>query len=318
MHRVTLHRRLVDTATPLLFLGTASALLRGGSSWAPQWVVNLMARSGVTSVQTTTLCACALAAAACIVVAWRNSIRWQRMVARTGLVALAFASVAEGAAILAQPPVAGQLQGASALLWVGVELAISLGLLISIDRTRVPDPESSTLAGRHVALSLVLAVAAIAVIARIPVADTIELERLSGQGYEPIELDTAQWVGHSLPDTGLSRHLPVLTALTLEGDSIIVLYNPRCSHCHELFQEHLGPERTERIVAIEVPPPKALVEAAGDGVEELDCKHCSRVALPAGPMWLVEIPTVVRLRNGVVTCVATKDFEQCLTPAVSN
>ncbi len=318
MHRVTLHRRLIDTASPLLFLGTASAILRGGSSWAPHWIVNLLGRSGLTAIQATTLCACALAAAACIVLAWQSAIGWQRLVARTGLIAIAFASVAEGAAVLAQPPVAGQLQGASALLWVAVELALSLGLLIAIDRTRGPGTDAGPLGGRRLALSAILTVATVAVIARIPVADTIELERLSGQGYEPIELDTAQWVGRSMPDTGLTRHVPLLTALTMEGDVIVVFHNPRCSHCQELFHEHLGPDRTERIVAIEVPPAKAQVEAAGDGVEELDCPHCDRVSLPAGPLWLVEIPTVVRLRDGIVTCVATKDFAQCLSPAASN
>jgi len=320
VHRITIHRRLVDTATPLFLVVTALLLLQGGTAWAPQWVLNLLARSGMDAVPATTLCAASLTAAACTILALRLHLRGSRMLARVSLMGMAFASVAEGAAILAQPPVAGQLQGASTLLWVGVALACSLGLLIGIDRTKPASTGEGTavLTGRSVALAVVLAIVAVAIVVRMPIADTIELERLSGKGYEPIELDTASWVGRTLPDTGLSQHIPQLTALTLEGDSLVVFYNPHCGHCHELFLEHLGPDRSERIVAIEVPPAKAQVEAAGDDTGDIACDHCQRVSLAAGPMWLVEIPTVVRVRDGIVTCVATKDFERCLNPVAGD
>lgn len=317
---------LAGGAVPVLLLAIGLLQVIGGTAWTPEWLINLLARSGFPAIQSTQLCSGVLIGAAAALFLLAGTGTWSVRLARGACMAIAFAAVAEGAAILAKPPVAGQLQGASALLWTAIALAASLGLLIAIDRagktgagtfSAKPFHALPTLTGRRVAAAIVAFLIAIGVTGRLSIKDTIRTEQLAGQGFEPIELDTANWVGQTIPGTGIAKHVPLLTAETMEDDAIIVFFNPHCSACHQLFLEHLNADRPEKIIAVEVPPAKAQETAAGDGHDDIDCPHCTRHALPAGPMWLVEIPTVVRVENGVVTCVATKDFEKCLTPAES-
>lgn len=234
--------------------------------------------------------------------------RWARPLAAATLAMLAFAAIAEISALL------GRDVEAWRFAVPGVLLAISGAMLPGVLRAKAGTGRSGSAAWRAIGL-VGIATVALAVAARIPVAPRSAPELGSFSG-EIVELAPETWIGQTVPASGLSRHLPALTPLTLEGRTAVVLYNPRCGSCHDLFDEWFADGAPFRVVAIEVPPESSAVLLESDLPTDVACPGCERLSLRRGPLWLVQPPIVAAVEDGVVTCVAMRpeEVESCLGP----
>ena len=126
-----------------------------------------------------------------------------------------------------------------------------------------------------------------------------------------IEMNPMQWVGRSLLETPIGQFTP--DALGQLGDEgILILYNPRCGTCHDLFDVHFSEGSDLPLVAIEVPPTEEAIVLESEYDDEVDCPTCVFMSLPQGPLWLVGVPYVMTVKNGVVTCVAMDGPGDCL------
>jgi hypothetical protein len=164
-----------------------------------------------------------------------------------------------------------------------------------------------------VVTAIVAFTVAMGIATRLPVENTVKTEAFASQGLKAIDLAFESWKGRTFADAGVARHLPRLTAETLEGDVIVVFYNPKCGQCHEVFDRWLAAGRSEKIIAVMVPAAEGSTEAAGDGdSEDITCPTCVRLELPKGPTWLITTPSVAVLKDGVIRCTADKDFTACL------
>ena len=123
---------------------------------------------------------------------------------------------------------------------------------------------------------------------------------------EFVSFEFDRWEGQSIEAVGLFEYVPALRELLAHtapsGRVYLVFYNPRCSHCHQLFREHFSGHLDAPVIAIEVPPPPGGVLVETDEPTEIDCPECHRIALPATYAWGVTPPAVVRLDSGLITC----------------
>lgn len=130
---------------------------------------------------------------------------------------------------------------------------------------------------------------------------------------ESFELDFANAVGSPLAETGLDAHLPSVVQQAQQGRSYIVLYNPRCGSCHDLFREHFGGSVDGRVFAIKTPPAPDAVLLPSDQPEEIDCPSCVKLELRGGVVWHIEPrtePVVVVVQDGVIECVGIACLER--------
>lgn len=125
-------------------------------------------------------------------------------------------------------------------------------------------------------------------------------------GANLVNFEFDRWEGQSIRTVGLDRYLPeflpTLDAVAPAGDAYLVFYNPRCSHCHELFREHFAGALDIPVIAIEIPPPPGGTLVETDEPTEIECPDCRFLALPATMAWGVTPPAVVRIEGGVVRC----------------
>ena len=120
------------------------------------------------------------------------------------------------------------------------------------------------------------------------------------------------WVGRSIRETPIAQFVPDVIDL-LGDDGILVLYNPRCGTCHDMFDVYFSGEEMELpIVALEIPPTENAILAESEYSDQVDCPTCEFTKLPDGPMWLVGVPYVMRVVNETVTCVGKDGPEGCL------
>jgi hypothetical protein len=198
-----------------------------------------------------------------------------------------------------------------AVNWVAAFwLAVSILFVVAKPVAATVAPQSGIAAAM---ISIIAFTVAMGVAARLPVENTVKTEAFASQGLKAIDLAFESWKGRTFADAGVARHLPRLTAETLEGDAIVVFYNPKCGQCHEVFDRWLAAGRSEKIIAVMVPAAEGATEAAGDGdIGDITCPSCVRLELPKGPTWLITTPSVAVLKDGVIRCTADKDFTSCL------
>jgi hypothetical protein len=287
---------------------TGSAILQwnGGTSWLPTWLGNLGLRFGLDGVDSlrvliglelTGAALCLLLRPAGARVAWACALLG------------AFVALAELAALNAPGAVAAG-SGAWPMLMPAIVLAVSVLFMVA-KPTPVAGVRQSGIA--TVVTAIVAFTVAMGIATRLPVENTVKTEAFASQGLKAIDLAFESWKGRTFADAGVARHLPRLTAETLEGDVIVVFYNPKCGQCHEVFDRWLAAGRSEKIIAVMVPAAEGSTEAAGDGdSEDITCPTCVRLELPKGPTWLITTPSVAVLKDGVIRCTADKDFTACL------
>jgi len=287
---------------------TGSAILQwnGGTSWLPTWLGNLGLRFGLDGVDSlrvliglelTGAALCLLLRSAGARVAWACALLG------------AFVALAELAALNAPGAVAAG-SGAWPMLVPAIVLAVSVLFMVA-KPAPVAGARQSGIA--TVVTAIVAFTVAMGVATRLPVENTVKTEAFASQGLKAIDLAFESWKGRTFADAGVARHLPRLTAETLEGDAIVVFYNPKCGQCHEVFDRWLAAGRSEKIIAVMVPAAEGSTEAAGDGdIGDITCPTCVRLELPKGPTWLITTPSVAVLKDGVIRCTADKDFTACL------
>ncbi|MFM7480357.1 MAG: hypothetical protein ACKO4V_04410 [Planctomycetota bacterium] len=307
--------RPIRVSAVLLFAFTAGLWIAGGTARLPSWLSTAGQRLGLDEVRTTQMAiGFLLASAATLAIAGTRS-RVGLFIARALLVVFAFAAVATIASELARPTGESLL---AALAWpVG---AAAAALMLHRMTERLSTSTAVPLRSPGLMLVALIAVwtASLAIASRLPINESGRPTKTFESTDDSIVLDPVSWQGRTLPDTPLSRILPLLTPLTLEGDSVIVLYNPSCGHCRELFEKHFASaDPSRRVIAVEVPPPPGVLAAQGDDLGPVPCADCERLELPAGKTYLLKPPTIAVLREGRVICATDNDHDTCLAQLAS-
>ncbi|MEE2681006.1 MAG: hypothetical protein VX641_01405 [Planctomycetota bacterium] len=122
-----------------------------------------------------------------------------------------------------------------------------------------------------------------------------------------------EWVGKRLQDQELAQLMPRPIPLDLNtGENLIIFYRGDCDHCQEMFLAYFSdPQLPTPTLAVDV------MDYAPEGLLEFYCDACERTELPSGPSYLIQTPVVVRVRDGVVTCIADgantdEELEDCI------
>lgn len=307
-HRTAWLRMLSDAATAALLITCAGALLLRGVDRLPLWIANFSARAEWDAGIVTRLLAAALIGSAAALLLLRRRPVTVHWLGRIGCGGVGFVALAELSALLSNA--APRVGGLAPVLSNATLLAVAAALLIVREQlSERPEPQRRPLGAGAVVTRLIVALGlGLAIAGQSPMPASP-----NPSGLIAAELDTANWTGKTIPGSGLGALTPELTALTLEGRSIVVLYNERCGRCHQLFSETLS-GRGLRVIAVRVPPATGAVLAETDQPEEIDCPDCPRLTLPEGPAWLITPPVVLVVEDGRITCVAERDYEACLGP----
>jgi len=300
----------------LLFAFTAGLWIAGGAARLPSWLDTAGQRLGLDEIRTTQMVIGFLVASAATLAFAGVRARAGLAIARALLVVFAFAAVATIASEFARPAGGSLL---TALAWPVAAAAAALVLHRMADRVGKGTAVPFRSPGLMLVALIALWTASLAVASRMPVEASGRPPVKGAPSGDSIVLDPVSWQGRTLPDTPLSRILPLLTPLTLEGDSVIVLYNPSCGHCRELFEKHFAAADPRwRVIAVEVPPPPGVLVAQGDGLGPVPCEGCERLELPAGKTYLLKPPTIAVIRNGRVICATDNDHDTCLAQLASD
>jgi len=290
---------------PLLLLVLVVLEIRGGVASLPVWMDGLGGRldwSDETLVRVVVGLQVALGLATLLVG------RWSRPLAVVALTLLGFAAIAELSALMGRDVEVWRFAAPAAVL------AVAGAMLPGLLRMAPKSTPGGSTAWRVLGL-VAIATFALAFAARIPVAPRSAEEVPSFFG-EVVEFGPETWAGQTIPATGLPQHVPMLTPLTLEGRTAVVLYNPRCGSCHDLFDEWFAEGAPFRVVAVKVPPEAGALLLESDLPADVACPGCERLELRTGPLWLIQPPVVAAVEDGVVTCVAMRpdEVESCLGP----
>ncbi len=308
---------------PLLLLATAAHWHHHGLDSFPAWIGNLARMLGWDELAAARLMAGTMIATAAVLVLLGARRRFGVICCRGIAVAYAFGAIAVIASIMAAP---ARIPGLAPLALPVVGLGVALAVYALLGRVVAAGESPARVGGAWRAmLALLIGAGGVALGARLDFAPRSTNTSGSPQS-ESILLDYVQWQGRTLPDTGLSRLIPILTPRTLEGRSIIILYNPECSHCREVFEQYLAePVAETRVIAIEIPPNPGTLALSGDDLGEMPCANCERLKLPEGRQYIIKPPTVLVVVDGRVVCATDSDFKACLgnstrlpTPASSD
>jgi hypothetical protein len=295
------------TLLPILLLATLGHWLYHGLDSLPKWIGNLAMRAGMGELTAARVLVGVMGACALSLLIVGVVTPARRRMAKAIAVVYAFGAVASIAASLASEPVSWSL------------LLPAFGLFVAVaEYASLAHPMMAIAAPRRlggVLLAFVVVGAwclAIGIAARL---DFAPRSKAAPSGaMETIVLDHVSWEGRTIPDTGLSRLVPHLTARTLEGRSIVILYNPECQHCREVFEQYLTlPIPDTRIIGIEIPPNPGTVPLTGDDLGKMPCASCEWMSLPPGRHYAIKTPTVLVVMDGRVTCATNSDFPACLS-----
>lgn len=311
--------------TAVVLVAFGSLAIAGGAASLP-WMATLGELLGFPRGHGPRLLAGSLFAMAAIITlapSWSKRIS---LVAAGTLVFAGFASVSSIRATRTAGPDGPGLSGIEALIVaIAAMVAVVAGVLIAIRAYRSASPESRGLSvawrigAAVVALGGGLAIAAPGTPSQ-PVGGQVAAEPDTSPvpaapntaEVASIDLDVAAWTGRPLAETAIAPHLPDLAGSVAGEPVFLVLYSGRCGTCHDLFRDRFAGELPRRVLAIEIPPASDAILAPGDGLErDIECSGCERLSLPAGPRWLVRPPTVVRVDDGVVTCVDDASSGSC-------
>ena len=127
------------------------------------------------------------------------------------------------------------------------------------------------------------------------------------------------WNGQRLQDQEVAQLMPRPIPLDLNvGEKMVILYRGDCDHCQEMFLTYFSdPELATPTLAVDI------LDYAPEGLLEFYCEACERVDLPRGPSYLIQTPVVIRLKDGVITCItdgssSDEEVEQCIYGLANN
>lgn len=284
---------------PMLLLALVLIEIRGGEAALPTWLGGVAVRLALADeAMLRILIGVQIGLGGAILL----FARWSRAISVATLTLLAFAAIAELSALLGRDVETSRYAPPAILLAIA---GAALPGLLKSGRATTP-PRGSVAWG--VLGTVIVATASIGFAARLPLPKAPSSDPTSFTG-EVVDLAPDTWVGKTIPGSGLAARLPQLTALTLEGRTAVVFYNPRCGSCHELFDEWFAEGAPCRVVAVEIPPEAGAVVLESDLPAEVSCPNCPRLELPGGPLYLIQPPVVAAVEDGVITCVALQPEE---------
>lgn len=326
---------------PLCFGALAVAQIIGGVDSLPAWLENFAGRFGIDPALVLRVMLAFELTGVCVTLLLDRAAR----VAAIALLAGAcFVLVAEIAATRAAPGLGLRI----AMLAAG---AVMLWLLSAPGEAA---PSSRTTVGQLVC-ALAGIGAAIAVAAVVPLksgAEVVGKAHLEGpltppkprteparppEPQEPIVelvrqmpveqlphrvymLEPEMWLMKRVAELEWASYLPdeVLADLTNEsgGTRFIVFYRPDSDMCLQVFENFVTRAAPNRAYAIRFPP-GAQTTNPEPALVRLPCTNCTLVAMPRGPLWFAELPVLLRVTNGVVSCMARGDAEDEYETCVS-
>ena len=121
------------------------------------------------------------------------------------------------------------------------------------------------------------------------------------------------WLGTPIKDQELAQLLPrPLPAGVIDGEQLIIFYRGDCDHCQEMFLTYFSaPELDTPVLAVDV------MDYDVSGSLDFYCDACDVAELPSGPSYLIQTPVVMRLKDGLITCVgdgtsSDEEIESCI------
>lgn len=303
---------LVRGVVPALLAALCALVVARGGDALPAFLANAAMRTGL-GLETMCRLMVALMASGAL---WALCFgRIAPAVAWITLVGVAFVSLAELSSVFAGPG-KGTVPASTWMVPLGgIALGVAGVWCLNATASRAAQDRAASpgrIGAWHVLLGLGAAGVSFAVAAQLTVAPRTTL---SQGGVEYVDLDVTNWVGRTLPATGLPRFVPMVTPATLEGTKWIVFYQPSCGRCHEVFEVFFEGDQQGSVVAIEVPHAPDATVLESDQPSEIECVNCVRLALPAGKHYMVTTPSIVKVEDGVVTCVTTHDYGRCRQPS---
>jgi hypothetical protein len=128
-----------------------------------------------------------------------------------------------------------------------------------------------------------------------------------------IDFDMHPYVGRRVEETPIADYLPTLAERARGKTTFVVFYMPNCSACHSIFRQFFAVPRIEQVLTVEIPPADGVpVADSGEEHEPIECVGCEPLLLAPGPNYLVASPMVVKIEDGVVTCVSDRFKGECL------
>ena len=292
----------------LLLTCVAIEWSRGGDS-LPNWLANLSVKTGAGSDKALRIL---IAVELCgALFAFLSSGLSRRVAWLTGI-AFAFSGLAELSAIINAPGDAA----VPASMWIApiVGLAIGAGTLALLMRPNAAPAPRGRISALKVIGAVAIAAFAFGLAGRLDLAPRTN-SRFSSSGAEMVVLNPSEWVGMTMAEAGIARHVPSLTPLTLEGTKWVVFYSPTCGRCHEVFRTYFSGPQEGNVIAVLVPHGPGVTVLPSDQPADVECTGCERVSLPDTKQWIITPPTIVKVENGRVTCVTSTDYDRCRTPA---
>jgi hypothetical protein len=278
-----------------------------GGNALPQWTANLAAKTGIGTdgMLRGLIAAQAIGAAfALIFPRLRSAIAW------LAFTAFAFSGLAELSALVNAP--GDRMLPPTTWIAPFVALAVGIaGVFVLAKAPPTPPNPRRPLGAWQVFVALFVAAGAIGVAGRATLAPRTAGPATMSGSIETVMLNIEEWVGRTVPETGLGKHLPLLTAATLEGTKWIVFYQPSCGRCHEVFRTYFKGPQGNDVIGVVVPHAPDADVLPSDQPSDVECEQCIRMSLPEGKRWIVTTPTIVRIEGGRVTCVTNNDYDRC-------
>ena len=292
---------------PAALVACATIEFVAGGNALPQWTVNVATKTGIgpdgmlrglIALQVTG------AAFALIFARLRTPIAW------LAFVAFSFSGLAELSALVNAP-------GDRMLpptVWIAPFVALAVGVAGVAILTKLPPaprPAARPIGAWQVFVALFVAAGAVGIAGRATLAPRSAGTAPMPGSVETVMLNIDEWVGHTIPETGLGKHLPLLTAAALEGTKWIVFYQPSCGRCHEVFRTYFKGPQGNSVIGVAVPHAPDADVLPSDQPADVECEQCIRMSLPEGKRWIVTTPTIVKVEGGRITCVTNNDYDRC-------
>ncbi|MDZ4830773.1 MAG: hypothetical protein SGJ09_11325 [Phycisphaerae bacterium] len=293
--------RWVERFAAASFLAGCAGLLALAGDRAPLWIARLGQFGGLASLPSLRILAAVLMGFAVAALALGT---WSRGLARFGGAIAAATGLAT---------VSGALNGPSSTIIVASVVTVIGVALVAWLRPHVLRPLQTRVSDAWRIMGVIAVFCGtLGLAARMPMRE--RPQRALGVTHDPhddlapgaVDLGINTWEGMQILDTGIFAHLPqletVLAAVPRGMVTYLVFYSPRCGMCHRLFEEHWSGHVNARVIAVKIPQSADDSLLPTDQPEEVNCPECLRMSLPAGPLWVVIPPTVVRIEDGVVSC----------------
>ena len=298
---------------PLLLLFLVVTQLAIGGNALPTWlavIAQRMDQDPLTYLRILIMLESAAAFSILLVTTKRTYL-----LSQIALILVAFVSLAECAAAVRSRELPDVVISA---IFLAIALALELALLKAEPAGEEPPRRRGSPASLKVVATvliiLMIGIAANASIAPRTLSEgaVAQREAPTAGGGRAIEMTPTNWVGRSIRETPIAQFVPDVVDI-LGRDGILVLYNPRCGTCHDLFELYFSGEQMELpIVALEVPPADNALILESEYDDQVNCPSCEFMKLPGGPMWLVGVPYVIRVVDETITCVGKDGPENCL------